>query len=116
MLSTQRSLLPIGVLLLLQVTFTGSTSVGRGVGEKAGGGLKAYTLELGGKSPVVVCPDADADKVVEVQGFRSRRAQGLGVITVLGFRGGASKHTRWIWAARALWWCALTWMLTRQLS
>jgi acyl-CoA reductase-like NAD-dependent aldehyde dehydrogenase len=39
------------------------------VGEKAGGGLKAYTLELGGKSPVVVCPDVDIDKAVEVRRF-----------------------------------------------
>jgi acyl-CoA reductase-like NAD-dependent aldehyde dehydrogenase len=36
------------------------------VGEKAGAGLKAYTLELGGKSPVIVCPDVDVDKAVEV--------------------------------------------------
>ncbi|WIA22257.1 hypothetical protein OEZ85_004580 [Tetradesmus obliquus] len=49
-----------------KVTFTGSTSVGRGVGEKAGAGLKKYTLELGGKSPVIVCPDVDIDKAVEV--------------------------------------------------
>jgi acyl-CoA reductase-like NAD-dependent aldehyde dehydrogenase len=49
------------------VTFTGSTSVGRGVGEKAGDALKAYTLELGGKSPVIVCPDVDIDEAVEVR-------------------------------------------------
>eukprot|EP00882_Tetradesmus_deserticola_P000514 GHRQ01000566.1.p1 GENE.GHRQ01000566.1~~GHRQ01000566.1.p1 ORF type:complete len:519 (+),score=242.54 GHRQ01000566.1:206-1762(+) len=52
--------------LVDKVTFTGSTAVGRGVGEKAGSGLKAYTLELGGKSPVVVCPDVDLDKAAEV--------------------------------------------------
>jgi aldehyde dehydrogenase (NAD+) len=55
--------------LVDKVTFTGSTSVGRGVGEKAGGALKAYTLELGGKSPVIVCPDVDIDKAVEVATF-----------------------------------------------
>eukprot|EP00878_Enallax_costatus_P017641 GHUV01018535.1.p1 GENE.GHUV01018535.1~~GHUV01018535.1.p1 ORF type:complete len:415 (+),score=145.76 GHUV01018535.1:996-2240(+) len=55
--------------LVDKVTFTGSTSVGRGVGEKAGEALKAYTLELGGKSPVIVCPDVDIDKAVEVATF-----------------------------------------------
>lgn len=49
------------------MTFTGSTSVGRGVGEKAGNALKAYTLELGGKSPVIVCPNVHIDKAVEVR-------------------------------------------------
>lgn len=56
----------------LQVTFTGSTSVGRGVGEKAGDALKAYTLELGGKSPVIVCPDVDIDEAVEVRLQKSK--------------------------------------------
>jgi len=49
------------------VTFTGSTSVGRGVGEKAGDALKTTTLELGGKSPVIVCPDVNVDEAVEVR-------------------------------------------------
>jgi aldehyde dehydrogenase (NAD+) len=59
-------LIALGVLP--QVTFTGSTAVGRNVGEKAGNTLKTYTLELGGKSPVIVCPDVDLDKAVEVSG------------------------------------------------
>jgi hypothetical protein len=58
---------------LCQVTFTGSTSVGRGVGQKAGDALKTNTLELGGKSPVIVCPDVDIDDAVEV----SSAGQGL---------------------------------------
>lgn len=53
--------------MFLQVTFTGSTSVGRGVGEKAGDALKTNTLELGGKSPVIVCPDVNIDEAVEVR-------------------------------------------------
>jgi acyl-CoA reductase-like NAD-dependent aldehyde dehydrogenase len=52
---------------ILQVTFTGSTSVGRGVGEKAGDALKTSTLELGGKSPVIVCPDVNIDEAVQVR-------------------------------------------------
>jgi len=37
--------------------FTGSTSVGRKVMQAAAANLTPVTLELGGKSPVVVCPD-----------------------------------------------------------
>lgn len=51
-----------------QVSFTGSTSVGRSVGEKAGDALKTTTLELGGKSPVIVYKDVDIDEAVEVRG------------------------------------------------
>lgn len=41
-----------------QVAFTGSTSVGRKVMEAASlSNLKRVTMELGGKSPVVVCED-----------------------------------------------------------
>lgn len=31
--------------------------------------MKKVVLELGGKSPVVVCPDADLDKAAEVAWF-----------------------------------------------
>eukprot|EP00879_Flechtneria_rotunda_P019217 GHRR01020178.1.p1 GENE.GHRR01020178.1~~GHRR01020178.1.p1 ORF type:complete len:390 (+),score=99.31 GHRR01020178.1:177-1346(+) len=55
--------------LVDKVTFTGSTSVGEGVGEKAGKNIKTLTLELGGKSPVIVCPDVDIDDAVETATF-----------------------------------------------
>ncbi|MFN6977250.1 MAG: aldehyde dehydrogenase family protein, partial [Gemmobacter sp.] len=42
-----------------KVTFTGSTEVGRILLGAARGNLKKLTLELGGKSPVIVMPDAD---------------------------------------------------------
>ena len=42
-----------------KVAFTGSTAVGRDIGEKAGRALKRVTLELGGKSPNIILPDAD---------------------------------------------------------
>ncbi|KQU90623.1 MULTISPECIES: aldehyde dehydrogenase family protein [Ensifer] len=42
-----------------KVTFTGSTPVGQEVGRTAVGHLKHVTLELGGKSPVLVLDDAD---------------------------------------------------------
>lgn len=41
-----------------KVSFTGSTAVGRGVGAVATGRLAPVSLELGGKSPSVVWPDA----------------------------------------------------------
>lgn len=41
----------------IQIAFTGSTEVGKRIQATAAQTLKAVTLELGGKSPVVVCPD-----------------------------------------------------------
>ncbi|HEV7163247.1 MAG TPA: aldehyde dehydrogenase family protein [Solirubrobacteraceae bacterium] len=48
-----------------KVAFTGSTAVGREIGAKAGRALKRVTLELGGKSPNVILPDADLDAAVK---------------------------------------------------
>lgn len=48
------------------VSFTGSTAVGRAIGEVAGGGIKRVALELGGKSASVVLPDADLGRAVNV--------------------------------------------------
>jgi len=42
-----------------KVAFTGSTEVGRLLLDAARGNLKKLTLELGGKSPAIVMPDAD---------------------------------------------------------
>lgn len=47
-----------------KIAFTGSTEVGREIGEKAGRALKRVTLELGGKSPNIILPDADLDVAV----------------------------------------------------
>lgn len=43
------------------ISFTGSSSVGRWVAEKAGKRMAKVFLELGGKNPLVVCDDADLD-------------------------------------------------------
>jgi acyl-CoA reductase-like NAD-dependent aldehyde dehydrogenase len=48
-----------------KISFTGSTVVGREIGAKAGRALKRVTLELGGKSPNVILPDADIDAAVK---------------------------------------------------
>src|SRR6185503_18291762 len=42
-----------------KIAFTGSTAVGREIGSKCGAALKRVTLELGGKSPNIILPDAD---------------------------------------------------------
>jgi phenylacetaldehyde dehydrogenase len=47
-----------------KVAFTGSTEVGRLIVHAAAGNLKKVTLELGGKSPNIILPDADLDSAV----------------------------------------------------
>ncbi|MEP7247439.1 MAG: aldehyde dehydrogenase family protein [Gammaproteobacteria bacterium] len=47
-----------------KVSFTGSTEVGRGIGAAAAGQMKRFTLELGGKSPMVVLEDADLEVAI----------------------------------------------------
>lgn len=46
------------------VSFTGGTTTGRRIAEMAGRRLMPVSLELGGKSPTIVCPDADLDHAV----------------------------------------------------
>lgn len=48
-----------------KVSFTGSTNVGRSVMSAAADRVAPVTLELGGKSPFVIFPDADLDTVVD---------------------------------------------------
>ncbi len=47
-----------------KVAFTGSTEVGKIINKAASDTVKRVSLELGGKSPVVVLPDADLNAVV----------------------------------------------------
>jgi acyl-CoA reductase-like NAD-dependent aldehyde dehydrogenase len=51
--------------VLDKVGFTGSSEVGRRIGELCGRHLQSPCLELGGKNPLVVMPDADLDLAVE---------------------------------------------------
>jgi alpha-ketoglutaric semialdehyde dehydrogenase len=51
--------------VLDKVGFTGSSDVGRRIGELCGRHLQSPCLELGGKNPLVVMPDADLDLAVE---------------------------------------------------
>ena len=48
-----------------KISFTGSTEVGRLILRASAGNFKRLTLELGGKSPVIVFPDADIKAATE---------------------------------------------------
>lgn len=58
------------------VSFTGSSRVGSHIAAIAARGMKKYTLELGGKSPLVVCADADIEKAVAAAIFSIFMYQG----------------------------------------
>ena len=58
------------------ITFTGSTAVGRRVGELAGRNLKKVALELGGKSPFIVLDDADLELAASAGAWGSFLHQG----------------------------------------
>jgi phenylacetaldehyde dehydrogenase len=49
---------------IAKISFTGSTDVGKIIARECSNSLKKVSLELGGKSPVVVFPDADLTKAV----------------------------------------------------
>ncbi|NVD71922.1 benzaldehyde dehydrogenase [Duganella sp. BJB1802] len=46
---------------IAMIAFTGSTAVGRSIGELAGRNLKKMSLELGGKNSLIILDDADPD-------------------------------------------------------
>lgn len=51
------------------ITFTGSTEVGKQLASEAGRYLKRITLEMGGKSPLIVLRDADLDYAAQAAAF-----------------------------------------------
>jgi acyl-CoA reductase-like NAD-dependent aldehyde dehydrogenase len=59
-----------------RVNFTGSTGVGRRIGELCGRHLKPALLELGGKAPFLVLDDADIDGAVNAAAFGAFMNQG----------------------------------------
>ena len=48
-----------------KISFTGSTAVGRQILQASAGNMKKVTLELGGKSPNIIFPDADMDAALD---------------------------------------------------
>ncbi len=52
---------------IAKVSFTGGVATGKKVmASAAGSSLKEVTMELGGKSPLIVCEDADLDRAADV--------------------------------------------------
>jgi aldehyde dehydrogenase (NAD+) len=73
--------------LVQKIGFTGSSEVGARIGELAGRHLQSPCLELGGKNPLVVMPDADLDLAAEgalFSGFGTagQRCTSLGIAIV----------------------------------
>ncbi|MBO9467759.1 aldehyde dehydrogenase family protein [Tropicibacter sp. R15_0] len=65
---------PVGALMsshpaVDMVSFTGSTAVGKHITKAAGDTLKKVALELGGKNPQVIMPDADLDQAADAVTF-----------------------------------------------
>ncbi len=65
---------PVGALMTSHdavdmVTFTGSTAVGKMITKTAGDTLKKVALELGGKNPQVIFPDADLENAADAVTF-----------------------------------------------
>jgi acyl-CoA reductase-like NAD-dependent aldehyde dehydrogenase len=54
-----------------KIAFTGSTATGKRVNQAAASNLRPATMELGGKSALIVFDDADVDKAVEWAMFGS---------------------------------------------
>lgn len=50
--------------LVSKVSFTGSTEVGKQIGVSAMHNMTRFSLELGGKNPMLILPDADMEQVV----------------------------------------------------
>ena len=48
-----------------KISFTGSTAVGKMIGETCGRNLVSASLELGGKNPLVIMPSANMENAVE---------------------------------------------------
>lgn len=59
-----------------KIAFTGSTAVGRQILQASAGNMKKVTLELGGKSPNIIFPDADLDKAFETAALTFCRNSG----------------------------------------
>jgi len=58
------------------VALTGETTTGRHVAQRAAAKLKEYTLELGGKNPLIILADTDMDYAVNAAAFGAFYHQG----------------------------------------
>lgn len=88
--------------LVKGITFCGSPRIGKHVAELAAKDLKPVTLELGGKSPLLVLPDADIDAAVKAAYFSIFFFQGqacMGASRIFVHRAVADEFTRKFMAA-----------------
>jgi len=67
-----------------KIAFTGDTSTGKGIMKGSADSLKRITLELGGKSPNIVFPDADLDAAI--RGATTGIFYGKGEVCAAGSR------------------------------
>lgn len=58
------------------IAFTGSTEVGRNIAAKASTLFKKYSLEMGGKNPLILLKDFDVEQAVKIAGFGAFFHQG----------------------------------------
>ena len=58
------------------ITFTGSTEVGRKIAIRAAGIFKKYSLEMGGKNPLIVLKDFDIEQAAKIAAFGAFFHQG----------------------------------------
>lgn len=70
-----------------KVSFTGSSAVGRKIGEVCGRSLQTPSLELGGKNPLIINHDADIEKaipttIVSCYGTAGQRCTSTGNIII----------------------------------
>ncbi|HNP35925.1 MAG TPA: aldehyde dehydrogenase family protein [Woeseiaceae bacterium] len=70
--------------LVRKISFTGSTKTGKEIGRTAMDDLKKVTLELGGKSPIIVLDDADLDAAIH--GVADAIFSNAGQVCVAGSR------------------------------
>ena len=64
------------------MSFTGSSEVGRGVGQRAVGSYTEPALELGGNNAHIVLPDADVERAIDAGAFGSFTHQGQECISI----------------------------------
>ena len=67
---------------LARISFTGSTDTAKIIGQAAARSITPMSAELGGKSPFIVCADADLDAAAQTPGHagRSRRTAAAVVV------------------------------------
>ena len=77
------------------ISFTGSNPVGRAIQAAAVPRGVKVQLEMGGKNPVIVLPDADLDLAVDlaVERVRHRVASGVHAVAGTGCRGRVGRGT-----------------------